>query len=98
MESGPFGYPKVHLKERKGLKKLLLRALNRNQILILSEINGMGLTSLLKCLSETNGIPTSTLKLNAKVLAELGLIRSNKFYSLELTELGEFVFNTIKGD
>lgn len=58
------------------LRRLLLRTLNDNQLLILSRVasNNRPLTGLLTRLSEETGVPLSTLKLNARILRELNLI------------------------
>jgi DNA-binding MarR family transcriptional regulator len=59
------------------LKQVLHRAINQNQFLLLTRIscnNGGSISSLLGCASEQFGVPLSTLKLNARVLRELGLI------------------------
>ena len=58
------------------LRRLLLRTLNDNQLLILSRVaaNDRPLTGLLIKLSEETGVPLSTLKLNARILRELNLI------------------------
>ena len=58
------------------LRRLLLRTLNDNQLLILSRIaaNDRPLTGLLINLSKETGVPLSTLKLNARILRELNLI------------------------
>ena len=58
------------------LRRLLLRTLNDNQLLILSRVaaNNRPLTGLLMNLSRETGIPLSTLKLNARILRELNLI------------------------
>ncbi|ACS34103.1 hypothetical protein [Thermococcus gammatolerans] len=58
------------------IRKLILRALNENQRLILRSINGRhrSLNSLLEELSRREKRPLSTLKLNARILKELGLI------------------------
>ncbi len=59
------------------LRRVLLRALNPNQLLILSQIETNGnqtITGLLNCVSTTRKIPLSTLKLNARILHELNLI------------------------
>jgi hypothetical protein len=59
------------------LKQVLHRAINRNQFLLLTKIssnNSGSISSLLGCASEQFGVPLSTLKLNARVLRELGLI------------------------
>jgi hypothetical protein len=58
------------------LRRLLLRTLNDNQLLILSRVaaNERPLTGLLINLSLETGVPLSTLKLNARILRELNLI------------------------
>ncbi len=59
------------------LRRVLLRALNGNQALILlraSKSLNRSLTSLLRDISADHGVPLSTLKLNAKILRELGLL------------------------
>ena len=58
------------------LRRLLLRTLNDNQLLILSRIasNNRPLTGLLINISRETGVPLSTLKLNARILRELNLI------------------------
>ncbi len=58
------------------LRRLLLRTLNDNQLLILSRVaaNERPLTGLLINLSRETGVPLSTLKLNARILRELNLI------------------------
>ena len=58
------------------LRRLLLRTLNNNQLLILSRVasNNRPLTGLLVSLSRETGIPLSTLKANARILRELNLI------------------------
>jgi hypothetical protein len=58
------------------LRNLILRTLNDNQLLILTSVSRRRatMTSLLRALSEEEGIPLSTLKLNARILRELKLI------------------------
>jgi len=59
------------------------------------------LTSLLKEISKERDIPISTLKFNARVLRELGLIkieRESNSNVVKLTELGELVLDLIKDD
>ena len=70
------------------------RAINSNQLLILSNVDGKNITALLTMLSEKFSVPLSTLKLNAKVLKEIGLIsfeKSSGLSSVSLTDLGKFV-------
>jgi hypothetical protein len=77
------------------LKVVVLRALNNNQILILSNANGLsGITALLQDLSDRYKIPLSTLKLNAQILKKLGLISFNGSPA-ELTESGELMIKII---
>ncbi|VVB60547.1 Uncharacterised protein [uncultured archaeon] len=81
---------------REALKVILKRSLNKNQILILSEIQkgaGRSITSTLNCISRDSGISLSTLKLNAKILRELGLISYAEFRAVELTEFGEVIID-----
>jgi hypothetical protein len=85
------------------LRKLILRTLNDNQLLVLNSVSEreQTLTSLLKQLSEDYGIPLSTLKLNARILRELNLIsygsiRDKKTAQLE--PLGSFVMRLFMED
>jgi hypothetical protein len=82
------------------LKRLLLRALNENQVLILSNIGGSGerVSRILQRISETRGVPLSTLKLNAKILRELRLIRYGTLSEpdeAKLTPLGRNVLDFV---
>jgi hypothetical protein len=86
-------------KQRENLKKLLARALNKNQILILTEIRDNSLksiTSILTSLSKKSDVPLSTLKMNAKILRQLGLIEFNSCACL--TEFGKFIIQTMGGE
>ena len=89
---------------RDSLKLLLLRTLNKNQILILSSINNTqneNITRILSRISSSHEIPLSTLKLNAKILKNLNLItfgNNSHFQSARLTDFGKFVFKIIGGD
>ncbi|MDV3243980.1 MAG: hypothetical protein LYZ66_02245 [Nitrososphaerales archaeon] len=69
--------PPISEDGRAGIARLLAKALNRNQQLILAELSGSdgsSLTSHLVDISERHGIPISTLKLNARILRQLQLI------------------------
>lgn len=85
------------------IRKLILRALNENQRLILRSINGRhrSLNSLLEELSRRENRPLSTLKLNARILKELGLIdygtKSNP-RPVRLTEHGMLVLSILEVD
>ena len=98
MATGLRPHREVQLDKLYYLKPLLLRALNNNQILILSEIGGSCITTVLKNLSARSGIPLSTLKLNAKVLKKLGLIRYDEFYEARLTETGSMALGIINSN
>jgi hypothetical protein len=85
------------------LRRLILRTLNDNQLLILTNVASQerSLTSLLKELSEERGIPLSTLKLNARILRELNLISygSTKVKkAAEVEKLGTFVLRLLGDD
>src|SRR3972149_6989789 len=64
-------------RHRKDLKRVLLRAVNKNQILILSHLENNfkdTISSKLNRLSKESKIPISTLKLNSRILKDLNLI------------------------
>jgi hypothetical protein len=82
------------------LRRLLLRALNENQVLILSNIGERGerVSRILQRISEARGVPLSTLKLNAKILRELRLIHYGTLSEpdeAELTPLGRKVLSVV---
>ena len=86
--------------QRETLKRVLLRAINRNQILILSYIDdtSASLTFVLKTISRRFNIPLSTLKLNARILRDLGLItygNTSDFKKPKLTDIGKFILDVI---
>lgn len=73
--------------------------------MVLNEIKenkGINITGLLKNISCRYEIPESTLRYNAKILRELGLIRSgtmgNKGISVELTREAENIIKIMEGD
>ncbi|MEM1545115.1 MAG: transketolase [Candidatus Methanomethylicia archaeon] len=78
-----------------------MKALNRNQILLLSKINENSestITSLLTKLSNELDIPLSTLKFNAKILKSLNLIefkQNDKARIVCLSEAGKFILNIV---
>lgn len=79
---------------------MILRTLNQNQVIVLRAVAGhdQSLTSLLKQLSEDNGVPLSTLKLNARILRELRLISYGSIGDRKvarLEDLGRFVFGLL---
>ncbi len=82
------------------LRRLILRTLNDNQLLILTSVASQrrSLTSLLKDLSEAREIPLSTLKLNARILRELNLISygsTREKKTAEVEKLGSFVLRLL---
>jgi hypothetical protein len=86
---------------REGLRLLLVRALNKNQVLILSQIKNTkneNITRILNRISISNDIPLSTLKLNAKILRKSNLIvfgNNSHFQLARLTDFGNFILEII---
>ena len=83
---------------RFGIKKVLLRALNKNQLILLSKIaknSTKTITSISNSLSSELDIPVSTLKLNCKILKDLDLIAFETSKPVELTETGKIVLNIV---
>ncbi len=85
------------------LRRLLLRTLNDNQLLILSRVAvaDRPLTGTLISLSRETGIALSTLKLNARILRELNLINygsPGEAREAELRPVGSLVLRLIQGD
>lgn len=83
------------------IRKLVLRALNENQRLILRSINGRhrSLNSLLEELSRKERKALSTLKLNARILKELGLIdygTKENPRPVRLTEHGRMILSLLE--
>jgi predicted transcriptional regulator len=83
-----------------GLKKVLLRTFNKNQILILSNItnDSHSINFVLKKIFQNSSIPLSTLKLNAKILKELGWIiygNNSSFKKPQLTKTGQVILESI---
>jgi len=78
----------------RGLRLVVLRALNKNQVLILSNVGFAAITELLQKISEQYEIPLSTLRLNAKILRELELISFNGS-PVRLTRLGGIILKIL---
>ena len=83
-----------------GLRNLILRTLNDNQLLVLNKISekDQTLTSLLKQISTEYEIPLSTLKLNARILRELNLISYGNIHvkrTAQLESLGKFILRLL---
>ncbi len=81
------------------MKLLLGRALNKNQTLILNEMENnidKTITGTLNGISRTRGVSLSTLKLNAKILKELGLISYSEFHIAELTDFGKSIMEMLR--
>ena len=80
------------------MKKTLLKAITKKQILLLSEIrrnNGNTITSLLTALSSESGIPLSTLKRSALILRQLELIEYSDFMPVSLTKTGSLILEMV---
>ncbi len=85
------------------LRRLLLRTLNNNQLLILNRIasNSQPLTGLLNKLSQETGIPLSMLKLNARILRKFNLISYGSVRERRLAEVdpvGALVLRLMEAD
>lgn len=81
----------------------MLRTINKNQVLILTNIPRVpaSVTSVLRGISRRHKIPLSTLKRNAQILKEFNLISygdPSNFSGVELTELGRFISNLTVGE
>ena len=71
--------------------------MNKNQILILSNVKGFEyITPLLSGLSQRSGIPVSTLKFNAKILQDLWIIAFSDSEA-RVTNLGKLVLEILNG-
>lgn len=72
MDTGLYTFGQV-----RRLKPVLLRALNNNQVLVLSKVHSNQFSSITKTLTKISDefdILLSTLKLNTKALREMGLL------------------------
>ncbi len=83
------------------LRRILLRTLNDNQLLILSRVAVMqrSLTSIVRELNKSHSVPLSTLKLNARILREFNLIsygEKRRGVNAEVLPLGRFVLKLIQ--
>jgi len=68
--------------------------LNRNQLLILEEVSRNSektISSLLREMEKKHNVPLSTLKLNAKILREIGLISFGNSSVARLTNVGKMI-------
>ncbi len=83
------------------MRRLLAKAISRNQLLILPEIQGhnSSISSLLVRIPESYGIPLSSLKLDSRILTGLGLIEIDRvgsnYGASGLSEAGRFVIDVI---
>jgi len=80
------------------LKRVLFRAFNKNQLLILQEVaknSRRTITSLLLQMEKKYRIPLSTLKLNAKILRELSLIECGSRSIAKLAKSGEIIVDLL---
>ena len=85
------------------LRRIILKTVNKNQVLILSHIPQVptSITSVLRNISKKYNISLSTLRMNAQTLKEMNLItygEGSEFSGVELTELGRFIANLTDGE
>lgn len=79
----------------------MFKALNKNQILLLKKIktnSKFTITALIETVSRENKVPVSTLKLNAKILKNLGLIEFGNSHGVKLTSSGVLILNLMGCD
>lgn len=89
--------PPISEEGRAGIARLVAKALNRNQILILqllAKSDGGPITPKLASFSGRHGVPLSTLKLNARILRDLGLV-SLEDRTARLTQSGRDVLSLL---
>jgi len=82
------------------LRRLILRGLNDNQILLLSRVarDRRTITSHIRLISEEYKIPISTLKLNSRILREFNLISygsGRRSCEAKLLPLGTFILKLL---
>ncbi|MBI4168086.1 MAG: hypothetical protein HY515_03955 [Candidatus Aenigmarchaeota archaeon] len=81
---------------RSGIRKVLLRALNKNQFILLNKIadnSTKTITAISNSLSSELNIPVSTLKLNCRILKDLNLIKFETSKPVSLTPAGRAIVN-----
>lgn len=86
------------LDRRSGLRRVLLRALNKNQLILLNKIaknSTKTVTSMSNSVSSESNIPVSTLKLNCRILKELGLIAFEISKPVSLTRTGKEILKIV---
>ena len=89
------------LSDLSSLKKILIKALTKKQVLLLKEVENNStktITSLINKLSRTSKIPLSTLKLNARMLKHLGLIEYTNSNPVVISEAGRIVLKLVEGN
>ena len=83
---------------RSGIKRVLLRALNKNQIILLNKISKNStrtITSISSLVSSEFDIPVSTVKLNCRILKNLDLIDFETSKPVSLTQAGKAVLKIL---
>ena len=83
------------------LSRLLVRIINRNQVLILNSVENTEdrITNILNTLSESEDIPLSTLKHNAKQLKKLNILTygtATNRRNVEITPFGETILELVR--
>jgi predicted transcriptional regulator len=91
-------HQKLSKVDNESLRLLIVRAINSNQLLILKNIDGeSSITTTIKHIAKITGIPISTLKLNYRILKEIGLLKTDNvgLHSVKLTRLGKLVIDIL---
>ena len=88
-------------KELKSFRLVLSRCFNKNQLIILKKVaenTHKSITSILHNLEKEKEIPLSTLKLNSRILKQIGLIDYGNSKKACLTKLGRIVWEILGGE
>ena len=83
---------------RSSLRRVLLRAINKNQLILLDKISKNStrtVTSISNSLSSELSIPISTLKLNCRILKNLDLIDFETSKPVSLTQAGKAILKIV---
>ena len=99
MDNGVY-HQNISKAETKSLRLLLARSLKYNQLLILQNIGRYSITATIKSIADKTGVPISTLKLNYRILRELGLLEidDSESHAVRLTEAGKLVISILKSE
>lgn len=86
--------------QEKKLGRLLVRGFTKKQLMVLEAVSkdkSRSITSTSKKISEERKIPLSTVKLDLKILSQLGLVRivDRKFKMVRISKFGRMVLRLL---